>query len=131
MMPVKEAPMLLALALVLAAGVHIEANAKVNGRIVDVRVRLVNEGPPLTLVFPDAQIYDFELHPLKLRWSDDRMFSKGISERRFPSGVREFRDRWILPPTIEPGDYTLRIWLTNRGGPALATSLPITIAPPR
>jgi hypothetical protein len=76
--------MLLALAFLLA-GVHLEADAKVRGRVLDVNIRLVNEGAPFTMNFPSMQIYDMELTPGEVRWSDDRMFAQVLCERRIGS----------------------------------------------
>jgi len=121
--------MLLALAFLLA-GVELEAEAKVRGRTLDVNIRVVNEGAPFTMIFPSMQIYDMELAPGELRWSGDRMFAQVLCERRIPSGAWRMRERWRLPPTIKPGGYKLRVWLTHQGTP-LETTVDITIPEPR
>ncbi len=122
--------MLLAMTLLLT-GVYVEAEAKVRGRVVDLKIRLVNEGAPFYLHFPSVQMYDLELQPGGLRWSDDRVFSSALARRAIGSGVWDLRERWVLPPVIEPGEYKLRVWFTHRGGPPLETTIPIAIPPPR
>lgn len=122
--------MLLAFLLLMFPGVRLEGEATVHGRVVDVRFRLVNQGAPFTLSFPTLQLYDMELTPGGLRWSDDRMFGQGQARRAIGPGTWRLRERWILPPTIEPGEYTLRVWFTHRG-PPLEFSTPITIGAPR
>jgi hypothetical protein len=42
-------------------------------------------------------------------------------------GVWRLRHRWILPPTIEPGEYKLRLWFDNTASPKLEAIIP----PPR
>jgi hypothetical protein len=122
--------MLLALAF-LFAGVYLEADAKVNGRILDVNIRFVNEGGPFYLEFHSPKLYDLDLEPGNLRWSDGRVFHRGRARRAMGPGVWHLRERWILPPTIQPGDYKLRVWFNNATGPKLETTIPITIRAPR
>lgn len=122
--------MLLAFFLLLT-GVQLEADARVRGRVIDVNIRFINDGPPFWLRFPTTQLYEMELSPGGLRWSDDRVFAKGQARRAMGPGTWRLRERWILPPTIEPGEYTLRIWFVNYGEPRLETAVPITISPPR
>lgn len=121
--------MLLALAFLLG-GVALEADLKVNGRIVDVMMRVKNPGGMYTMEFPTAQLYELELTPGGMRWSDDRMFAQGRQRRVIPPGVSRFRERWILPPTIKPGDYRLKIWFKHEG-PPLEAEVPLTIGKPR
>ncbi len=121
--------MLLALAL-LFSGAYLEADARLNGRILDINIRFINEGAPFTLDFRSQKLYDFEIQPANLRWSDNRVFGRGRARRAMGPGVWRLRDRWILPPTIEPGEYKLRVWFDNTAGPKLETIIPLTIPPP-
>lgn len=117
--------------LLLLAGVHLEADARVRGRVIDLNIRFSNEGQPCWLQFPTTQLYEMELNPGGLRWSDDSVFAKVKARRAMGPGTWRLRERWILPPTIQPGDYTLRIWFMNDGEPRIETTAPITIQPPR
>lgn len=72
----------------------------------------------LTLVFPTAQRYDFAIETLAgavvWRWSAGQMFAQVLGQIDLSPARPELRYAVTAEPSLPPGRYRVRGWLTSR-----------------
>jgi hypothetical protein len=96
----------------------------------------VNSSSPLILSFSSGQEFEFTLNDRDgntlWTWSADRTFIQFLHQRTVLdewSGTVEIP--WPVAPDggLQPGDYTIRAFITATGGTSFSATLPVTIPP--